>query len=277
MSNVVFFTCNSLKIGDTLEFDTRYFLVFYENLEMLQSYRMFFNSPVPIDQYELTITHQKNLDVKVSSINTTFMDSTQNKGVVKYVWKMDHLKENILEHNSRPYKSLPHIVLNVRPEIFSYKLPNDALNLNAYTIASANALIRESELSGTRRSVSIGAVNKGFTSLYKYVRKFQDSLKVGDTYQTLLQNIQTDLTENFRYSNSYQHFKQNSLELNKFWKIIRDKDLPEVSKMHFYAGILERLKPHILFWIFGRQTFWSYFTKLYRSNAHRQLLLGTYT
>ena len=236
------YSTGDIKIGDTLEFNVRYYMTLMDNMESLESYRIFLNGQIPKSNCTFILSHLKELKINMNYGNLVKPDSSFNDGLVKYTWDLNNLNSNIEELNSIAFVELPFVTFTPLPERFTYKLPNPSFDRLDYRLNAYFSLYREYNTLDTKRSANIGSVNKSFSSLYRYINNFQATLTEDTTKIGLIDLFQNDLTENYSYSNSRENYISKTPGLHLFWKMIRDKNIPDWSRRNFYTAFLERIE-----------------------------------
>lgn len=232
-----YYASNAISIGDTLNFSIRYSIPLEANIEALESYRIFLNEAINKRNCTFILSHSSIVDINLMYVNIhkPLIEEKDNK--IFYTWNINNLSGSINEVNSRAYLELPNISFCPVPEDFTYTMRNTQ-NRIKYQMNALCAMSREYDFLAVRRSVKIGVINKNYVQLYKYVEQFQDSIENDSLGFMALDAMHTDINNNFKYLNSRENYISESTELHQFWKMVRDKEMPDRSRIPFYMAMI---------------------------------------
>ncbi len=98
----------NLEVGDLLCIEYNYFVPYADNFGILSSFRIFFNTDIPKENYQLSLSHETKLNIDIFFKNNANPDSTITRENKKYYyWNKNNLAGCINEEGSIPYLSLP--------------------------------------------------------------------------------------------------------------------------------------------------------------------------
>lgn len=224
-------------MGDTLSLSVRYFMPLQANLETLENFRIFLNGSIPKKHCVFILEHRKIVKINLKFENIDEPKISESGKKIRYQWEAWELTGCINEPNSRAYLQLPYISFCANPEDFTYTIPN-SYDMREYQLNALCALTREYDFLEVRRSVKIGVQNKNYSKLYRYVKQFEDSISSDSTGIKLIDAVHNDVTNNFIYLDSKDSYNGSGTSLHHFWKMVRDKEIPDRSRIAFYMAII---------------------------------------
>lgn len=236
------YSIEDIKVGDEVEIRFNYDVPFRDNELHFLSYRIFFNSTIYKESYELNIAHKDGLNVSVFDHNQAKPDSTFIINRTKvYSWKRKHLKGNLLEECGRPYLSLPYIILSIKPLAYSYSLP-DSFNdefLPTYALYSAN---KEFKHWSMIRSIDQGLKLRQFVMIDKFIAENSEGIESDTTGYNTLKQLKNTIASDFTYMNDVDFFKGWDERDPRIGTHLLDKKIREISRYEVYIAIIRKLK-----------------------------------
>ncbi len=235
------YSIENLKVGDEVSIEYYYSIPYSGNSFQLSSLRLFLNSEVFKENYELKIIFQSELRVSFSYYNDAVPDSTlELNNITTKIWNKKNLYGSLNEQGGRPYISLPYIVFSVQPFDLLYRVYNsfEEKFIPFYAFYSS---IREMGQRSVMSTYHQGVKDKQSLLLDKFVRNETDSI-INDTlgYKKLMQ-LQNVVVENFKYLDDVSYFKKLDILNPRLGEFTMKNELREIGRYNLYSSVILRL------------------------------------
>jgi len=232
---------DNIHSGDTLELAYEYSIPFKDNPNTLTSIRVFFNSDLYKEQFNLTLSHPINLITNVGSFNNANPDSvSENKQQKQYFWKRNQLAGCIDEPNSRPYLSLPYFVLSIKPKEYMYTLPYsyEEKFIPSYVMAIYG---REASHLNILRSVDQGVKTSQFLQIDKFIASKTEGITNDSLNLQKLKNIHNAITNEFAFANDTDVFKGIDIRDERIGDYLSAQTLRDISRYTTYVALISKI------------------------------------
>jgi hypothetical protein len=236
------FDISGFKVGDEVEISYSYGVPFDENISKLLSFRLFPHSYYNIENYQLTITHDKDLVVDFEYFNSFNPDSVGlDKGNKFFMWFKTHLPGCMGEASGRPYKSLPYLVFSIKPSEVSYYIPNTFTKkaLPGYYIP---VYFRENNFYTTILNVGNNVQMRDYPALYAFVENNLGETASDTLGYYKLDKLQTVITDKFSYDDNQTFFNDQYITDPHWGASVGSEKIQEVSRYYFYVAWITKLK-----------------------------------
>jgi hypothetical protein len=240
--NKVNYTIEDLKVGDNVEIFYGYSIPFSENYLDFLSFRIFFNGALYKEKYELEISFPTKHNVTCFGRNNGEADTTyseDNRSILK--WKKEQLEGNILEVGSRPYLTLPYIILSVKPISFSYRIQNtntDAF-LPTYSLFSS---VREYRHLDLVKSMDQGLRFKQYNLMNKFFDENTAAINNDSTGYFRLKKIKNLIADEHSFLDDEDFFENYDVKLRNIGSHISRNELRDISRQEIYIALIRYLK-----------------------------------
>ncbi len=232
---------NNLEVGDEVSIKYIYNVPFKENFFQLSSSRIFFNSDLYRENYQLNISHPKLLAFDLTCENGAEMDSNYIMEDTKhYEWNFTQLSGCIDEVGAKPYTSLPNIIFSAKPNAFQYKLPNSP-NREFLPFYSIFSLLREKRHFATIRSIDQQVNTRQLKQLYRFVREQSEGLENDSLGVKKLHKINNTIVDEFSFKNDLNYYKGIERRDAKMGDNLTSRNLRDISRYELYVALIKRL------------------------------------
>lgn len=235
------FNISNLAIGDELIISYSYYVRYHVNILALSSFRVFFNSDIYKENYQLQLSHHEDLEINISYINGANPDTSYLDDKIKvYKWHKKDLVDCIDEAGSRPYKELPHLIFSITPYelLYTYYFSFEERFIPFYALY---ALVREEEHVSIAKSVHQGVTNSQYSQVNKFI-KSQTKDIVNDTlgYEKL-KKIHHTIADEFAFANDTDYFKKIDTRRPRFGDYTTKRTIRDISRYDIYACLIMKL------------------------------------
>ena len=231
----------NLNVGDVLEVEYNYSMMYGDNINQLSSFRIFFNSDLFKQNYTLTISHADDLNIDIDYIHEAVPDSTysiDDRNV--YYWNRSNVYGCVNEEGSRPYLSLPYLIFSIKPYELLYTLPY-SFEERFIPFYSLFTYQREKNHLGIAKSVMQGVNTKQFLQINKYIKNETLDI-VGDSLGYLkLLKIHNTIAERFDFDNDTNYFKKIDTRDARMGEYLSKKSLRDISRYDLYVALILKL------------------------------------
>ncbi len=236
----------NLNIGDEVIIEYNYTIKYRDNFAMLSSFRIFFTNDIFKENYQLKINHQTGLNINIDYINNANPDSisTQDHKTI-YYWNQSNLMNCINEEGCRPYLSLPHLILSIKPYELLYTLPYsfEEKFVPFYAIYSN---LREKNHLGIAKSVYQGVNTKQFLLINKFIKAETQDIKNDSTGYLKLMKIKNTIADKFKFENDIDYFKRIDNRDPRMGEYLSKNIIRDISRYDIYVALILKLKLNYL-------------------------------
>lgn len=229
----------NIEVGDEVNIEYNYEMPYIENIGILSSFRIFFNSDVFKENYQLILSHNPDLQIDIFQKNGATPDSTVINGNKKtYYWSKNNLSGSVSEEGSIPYLSLPHLAFTLNPNTYVVPKSLEVKRIPMYVYYANN---REKSHLEIARAIMLEVKTKSLL-LFRDFIAFETKDITNDSlgYQSLMK-VQNTIADEFSFSNDTNYFKRMDIRDPKFGEDVSAKRLRDVNKYDLYAAILLKL------------------------------------
>jgi len=237
-----YYTIEGLKPGDLLDINYQYTVPFAENLMRLASFRIFFHDSIPKRKLNLRLQIDDNIVNAIKFINGGEPDSvSSDKSSKIFIWNKSNLPGCIKETGSRPYLTLPYVIVNITPVDMYYRTPY-TVDLTAIPTYIFPVYYRQLNHLNIVRSVSYGSTRKQFLGLNFFIDSLTSVLPDDGTGYNRLLKIQNFIAEEFRFDDDVQFFRRIENSDGDLGQEAQRKVLKDIHRNDFYVAIVTALK-----------------------------------
>ncbi len=231
----------NLKIGDIVTIKYKYSVPYQENFYQLNSFRIFFNSDIPKNKYELTINHHPELYFQTDYLNNAEPDTIiKTEKMISYHWKRDTLYGCIDEPGSRPYLSLPHVTFSPMPYDLYYTVEK-SFERRFTPFYVLYAMSREERHRAISLSVLQGVNTPQYLQIRKFVKRQAQGIMDDTTGIKTMQKIHQTITDNFEYGDNMDFFTREDIRDPKIGDQIGNQTLTDLSRNDLYLAMMLEL------------------------------------
>ncbi len=232
---------DNLEIGDEISIEYSYSLLYSENSFELSGFRVFFNSDIDKLKYKLTIQHHAELVVDYDFFNGGEPDSSSIiNGIKKNYWFREDLPGCINEPGSKPYLSLPYIILTPRPYDLLYTLPH-SFEEKLTPIYSLFTKLREAKHFSISISIMEGVNTRQYENIRKYIKR-QTSDIVDDTLNfKKLTSIHNNIVDDFEFADDIKYFTREDRRNPRMGEYLQSGQIRDISRYDIYLALIRSL------------------------------------
>lgn len=229
----------NIQQEDILEIDYSYSVPYSENLFNLLTLRIFFHGKYPIIQKDLIFTIAKVLDAEVSTFNSDNPIVNKGKKTV-YHWHYEQLPGCMSESGSRPYKSLPYVIISIMPDEMLYTLPYsfEERFIPFYVFGPS---FRENRHLTIVRAITEGVNNNQYNQLRRFIESQTQGLPIDTSGYTQLWTIHNFIADNFEFDGDIEYLESLDVRDEKLGDFITKEVLRDRSRYNIYVGIIAAL------------------------------------
>ncbi|MCD4747153.1 MAG: hypothetical protein K8R58_12725 [Bacteroidales bacterium] len=231
----------NLNIGDEVIVEYNYDIKYFDNFAKLSSFRIYFNNDIFKENYQLTITHNSELNINIDFKNNATPDSIidmDNKKV--YYWNKSNLYGCINEEGCRPYLSMPHLIFSIKPYELLYTLPYsfEEKYIPFYSLFSYQ---REKNHLGIARSIFQGVNTKQFIQIEKFVKTETQDITNDSLGYFKLMKINNTIVDEFKFENDINYFKRIDTRDPRIGDYVSKKTVRDISRYDLYVALILKL------------------------------------
>jgi hypothetical protein len=235
------FQISNMEEGDEVSIDYNYTIRYIDNFGMLCSFRIFFNSDADKELYQLTLSHQSDLNIDICYNNNAEPDKTTVQENTKvYHWTKNNLSGCIKEEGSIPYLSLPYLTFTIKPLELLYTLPY-SFEEKYVPIYAYLAYQREKMHLGIAKSISQNVKTKQLLQFQNFINTETNDIK-GDSlnYQKLMK-IQNKIVDEFSFDNDTNFFKRIDIKDPTIGEDVTRMVLRDINRNELYVAAILKL------------------------------------
>jgi len=240
--NKYVYKIDNLNIGDEVSIEYNYFIPYLDNFGVLSSFRIFFNSDILKENYQLTISHSSELNVNINYHNNANPDSTKILNNTKvYYWNKNKLNGCIHEDGSRPYLSLPYVIFTIKPYELLYTLYGsfEEKYIPFYALYSH---IREKNHVAIMASIQQGVNTKELRQIAEFVKTETEDIKNDSLGYLKLMKIHNKIADEFKFENDIAYFKDIDNFDPKMGQDINSKVIRDICRYDIYVALILKLE-----------------------------------
>ena len=230
-----------LKVGDILTVKYKYKVPYQDSFYQLSCFRIFFNSDIPKQNYQLNISHNPEL-----FFQTEYMNSTQPDTIIKtekstsYQWKRNDLFGCIDEPGARPYLSLPHVTFSPMSYDLYYTVGR-SFEPRFTPFYTLYAMAREERHKPITLSVIQGVNTSQYLQIRRFVKQQSEEFKDDTLGIRKMQKIHQTITDEFSYRDNMEFFTREDTRDPKLGDQIGSKILRDLSRNDLYLAMMLEL------------------------------------
>ena len=233
---------HNLEAGDELYLTYTYEVPYKNNVEKLTSFRVFFNTYDFKEKYNLQIFHESGMNFNVKYYNHSEPDSTsKSEDGINYFWHKTNLFSSTEEPGSRPYLTLPYLVVTIEPNELLYTLPYsfDQKLIPLYCIA---ARYKEHMMFPILVSIVEGSKSKQFQEIDEFIEENTKDIKKDSIGNLKIRKIHNTIADDFTYDPDTAFFKLDDTQMERIGDFLKSNKLREISRYNTYAALLSKLE-----------------------------------
>jgi hypothetical protein len=232
---------NNLAVGDILSLHYSYDVPYNDNYEKLTTFRVFFNGPDYKDNYNLHLSCDDELNLKLKYYNDANPDTMITKEqAANFYWKRTKLTGSIDEIGSKPYLELPYIQVTIKPSTLIYELPNsfEQRYIPLYAFAAS---LKEQEILNIVRAINQGVKNKSYIAIDNFVAENTKDITKDSLGYVKLVTIHNQIVDNFKYDNDTTYFNRDDPRMERIGEYVASQTIREISRYTMYAALISKL------------------------------------
>jgi hypothetical protein len=236
------YSTDDVNIGDTVQINYSYTLPYNENIGELTNFRVFFNDEIDKEYFKLILTHDKNLNINISTANLSKTEELNTESnLISYSWSEDNLKGSLLEKNAIEYKTSPYISISCIPRAFYYTLRNSTQSIPRplYSLAAQR---RESNFTDLIRAISIGSKNSQHIKLRKFISENTSEIINDSTGIEKITALHNYVVDNFKYQNDFNFYDEYDNDKERLGDFVSKKIIRERSRHSLYIAFTKILE-----------------------------------
>lgn len=231
-----------IEIGDELEVNYAYDNV-YGRTNGID--RIFFNSAIPKQNYQLKIRHPEDdyyvfINMNGCSIPDTSDYRATNPKSKEFTWQLKNLKGCIFEKKSRPFLELPYLSLYRHPENFGELSKNRAYIEKYQPLTWAYNISRKVEYETKIRNYELSRTDQTTLSVKKFCADFTSSL-VDTSSAFKFATLHRFINDSFAYDNDYEFITGEDARFKRIRNSIESKVAHRSINNYLYNRICFRL------------------------------------
>jgi len=234
------FDISGLQAGDLLSLEYAYTVMYSENLFSLMTFRIFFHGDYPVLKKDITLVKERVLDAE---INTFFCDDSyvEEGSKIIYAWHFEDLEGCMKESGIRPYKTLPHIIISLMPDIMTYTPPTsfEVKYIPFYVFGPA---IRESRHLTIVKAMLNGVNSKQYNQIRDYIDARLENTADDNTGYTQLYSVQNYIAENFEFDPDLEYFDRLDTRDERMGDYITEGKIRDRSRYNVYVALIAGLE-----------------------------------
>jgi len=231
----------NLDTGDILSLQYSYEMPYNENFEKVTSFRIFFNGVNDKVDYNLHLSCDDGLNLKIKYFNNANPDTIViAEQLTNYTWHLSNLAGSIDEAGGRPYTELPYILITIKPSALIYELPYsfEERYIPLYAIAAS---IKESSILGVLKATDQGVKNKSYIAIDNFIREHTQTITGDSLGYVKLVTIHNFIVDEFDYDSDTTYFKKEDLRKERIGEYVANHTIRELSRYTMYASLISKL------------------------------------
>jgi hypothetical protein len=200
------------------------------------TFRVFFHGNFPILNKDFIFSRETGLDAEVNSF---FCELKEEYGVRhnSYVLHLEDLEPCMNESGSRPYLSLPYIIISIRPDEMVYTIPY-TYQESYIPFYAFGVLNREQRHLTIARAMVEGVNNNQYNQIRKFIREQTKSLAPDETGYTKLYTVHNYIAENFKFDQDLEYFDRLDVRDERMGDYISRGVLRDRSRYNLYVALI---------------------------------------
>ncbi len=233
---------HNLQIGDEITVEYKYTVNYDVNFLQLSSFRIFFNGKIFKKNYQLKISHSKDLLDQFEYANAAEPDSVYEEKKMKvYYWRKKDLLASINEAGARPHLCLPYFVFSIFPYELLYEL-SGSFEERIMPLYSLYAGEREQNHLGIAKSVFQGVKNNQYIQVNKFIQRNTENITDDTLHYKQLKAIHHNIVDDFIFDNDIEYFKNNDTREARIGDYLSKKTLRDINRYDTYVALILKLK-----------------------------------
>lgn len=228
---------DGIRVGDVLEFEYKYSVLYSENLFSLMTFRIFFHGEYPILKKDVVFKRAKALE---ADITTYFADDPveiAEKASTSFQWSFDKLPGCMKESCIRPYTSLPYVIISLKPYEMIYTLPYSFQEkfIPFYVFGPS---FKESHHLAIARAMVEGVNTPQYNQLRRFLKERITDLPADTTGYNQLYSVQNFIAEEFTYDPDIKYYERDDIRKERFGDDITARRIRDRSRYNVYVGLI---------------------------------------
>ena len=233
------FNIESLSKGDILEIQYTYSAPYAENIFNVLTFRTFFHGEFPVLSKDFVFIKEKSLEAE---INSNFCDDpiVEHEKKTTYSWHFNNLAGCMSEPGIRPYKSLPHVIISLRPYEMIYTLPSsfEERFIPFYAFGPA---FRESRHLTIVRAMYDGVNSKQYIQIRRFIETRLENIPDDTSGYSQLYEIHNHIAENFEFDPDLEYFDRLDVRDERLGDYLTAGVIRDRSRYNIYVGLIAGL------------------------------------
>ena len=235
------YSIGNLALGDEVTIDYSYDIRYDANMYLLSSFRVFFHGKHFKENYQFLFSYSSELDIDINCQNHEAADScymTEDRATK--LWKRSDLLGCINEQGARPYITLPHIVISLKPKNLEYVLPN-SFEKRYMPFYALYAMQREKQHLNIAKSVIQGVKTHDYNLIDRFIREKTEDME-NDTlgYQSLLK-VHNHIADECTFENDIDYFKRIDKRMPRMGEFLAANKIRDISRFDIYVALISKL------------------------------------
>ena len=233
------FNIPDIGIRDELDVEYTYSVLYSENIFSLMTFRVFFHGNFPILIKDFVFTREKGLDTEV---NPFFCEPTDiSKGNrISYSLHLENLDACMHESGIRPYDTLPHIIISIRPDEMVYTIPYtyEETYIPFYVFGAS---IREERHLTIAKAMVYGTNNNQYNQVRRFIETRINNIGDDETGYAQLYNVHNYIAENFEFDQDLEYFDRLDVRDELLGDYITKEVIRDRSRYNIYVALITGL------------------------------------
>jgi hypothetical protein len=228
-----------LENGDVLEYEYDYSVKYGENLFSLMTLRIFFHGDFPIKRKEFSFIIDKGLE---SEIHAFFCDEPEpvRGQQLMYSWHFSDLEACMDESGSRAYKTLPHVIISLRPYEMIYS-PYNSFEERFAPFYFFGVSVREAEHLAIVKAMLEGVNTPQYNQIRRYIDERLANLPDDTSGYSQLYTVHNYIADHFTFDPDLDYYNRLDIRKERFGDDITAGVITDRSRYNLYVGLIAGL------------------------------------
>ncbi len=236
--NKFIYQVQNLEIGDDLIVEYNYNMPYDENFFELSSFRIFFQSDIFKEHYQLSIEHDAELVVEFNYFNDAEPDSVITEGKKKkHYWSRENLNGCIQEPGSRPYLHLPNIIFNTLPYSLLYVVPHSE-EKRFTPFYSLYVRQREKNHFGISVSMLQGVNTRQYEQIERFIKDETKEIFNDNIGYDKLSKIHNTIVDEFDFADDLDYFTREDRRDPRMGDYVSQRQIRDIARYDIYLTLI---------------------------------------
>ncbi|MBT3749316.1 MAG: hypothetical protein HOG34_10045 [Bacteroidetes bacterium] len=233
---------SNLKAGDELTVEYSYTMPYGSNITRLSSFRIFLNSDIFKEKYQMNIAFDPELVLDFDFLNNADPDTLINTETnTTYQWNRENLFGCINEAGARPYLDLPHIVFSPKPFDLYYTVPKSfEERFTPFYVVFAR--LREERHPAITLSIGQGVNTRQYNQIKRFIKNETMGMDDDTTGFEKIKKMHQTIADDFLYADDLDYFTREDIRDPKLGDQIGNSTLKDLSRNDLYLALMLSLE-----------------------------------